>query len=105
MCSFATRLGKAEKGGFKDMANLILQLQDYRLTTAEILYHMPDHPDLLQTFLWQEYDMAPRFPELHRFLDFWTREIDGKLHSVIIGSKKLITPEEVRWCAEDYLLH
>ena len=33
------------------MANLKLQLNDYRLTTAEILYHMPDHPALLQSFI------------------------------------------------------
>ena len=62
----------------------------YRLTTAEILYHMPDHPDLLQTYIWQEYDLAPKFPVLHGFLDFWTRELDGKLHSVYVASKKII---------------
>jgi uncharacterized protein Usg len=87
------------------MANLILQLRDYRLTTAEILYHLPDHPKLLQTYLWQEYDMAPHFPELHRFLGFWTREIEGKLHSVRVGSKKLITPEDIRYSSMEYLIH
>lgn len=87
------------------MANLILQLQDYRLTTAEILYHFPDHPKLLQTFLWQEYDLAPEFPELRRFLHFWTREIEGKLHSVRIGSKKLITPEEIGMYRLEYTLN
>jgi uncharacterized protein Usg len=87
------------------MANLILQLKDYRLTTAEILYHMPDHPALLQAFLWQEYDLAPEFPELHRFLQFWTREIEGKLHSVRVGSKKLITPEDIGYCRLEYLIN
>lgn len=87
------------------MARLILQLRDYRLTTAEILYHLPDHPKLLQTFLWQEYDLAPHFPELKRFLDFWTKEIEGKLHSVRVGSKKLITAEEIRHCGHEFLLH
>lgn len=87
------------------MANLILQLKDYRLTTAQILYHLPDHPSLLQSFLWQEYDLAPHFPELKRFLDFWTREIEGKLHSVQIGSKKLISAEEMRMCDTEYLLN
>ena len=53
------------------MGDFVKQLQSYRLTTAEILYHMPDHPDLLQTFVWQELDIAPRFPVLCRFLDFW----------------------------------
>src|SRR5271165_3038509 len=28
--------------------SLALQMKDYRLTTAEILYRLPDHPKLLQ---------------------------------------------------------
>ena len=74
------------------------QLKDYRLTTAEIVYHLPDHPGLLQTFLWQHLDLAPRFPELHKFLDFWTRNIDGKLHSVRVAHARLITPGRFRHC-------
>lgn len=73
-------------------STLSRQLQDYRLTTAEILYHMPDHPGLLQTFIWQDLDLAPRFPVLHRFLDFWSRNLDGKLHSVRVAHLDLITP-------------
>ncbi len=71
---------------------LALQLEGYRLTTAEILYHMPDHPGLLQTYIWQELDLAPRFPTLRRFLQFWQRELDGKLHSVRVASGSLIRP-------------
>ena len=58
--------------------SLALQLKDYRLTTAEILYHLPDHPEILQTYVWQDLDIAPRFPVLHKFLDFWDRELDGR---------------------------
>jgi uncharacterized protein Usg len=87
------------------MANLDLQLRDYRLTTAEILYHLPDHPRLLQTFLWQEYDLAPHFPELKKFLGFWEAKIEGRLHSVRVASQKLITPGDARWCAAEYLLN
>lgn len=76
--------------------NLSRQLQDYRLTTAEILYHMPDHPDLLQTYIWQELDLAPRFPVLRRFLAFWRRQIEGRLHSVRVASRPVITPAEIR---------
>lgn len=65
---------------------LELQLRGYRLTTAEILYHMPDHPGLLQTFVWQEYDIAPDYPVLRRFLEFWERNIEGRLHSVQVAS-------------------
>ena len=28
--------------------DLALQMRDYRLTTAEILYHLPDHPSVLK---------------------------------------------------------
>ena len=79
------------------MADFKKQLQDYRLTTAEILYHMPDYPDFLQSYIWQEYDIAPKFPQLHNFLHFWTRELDGKLHSVYVADTKLITPGETRF--------
>jgi uncharacterized protein Usg len=72
--------------------SLALQLKDYRLTTAEILYRMPDHPTLLQTFIWQEMDLAPRYPVLRGFLTFWRRELEGALHSVRVGSAELITP-------------
>jgi uncharacterized protein Usg len=64
------------------------QLRDYRLTTAEIIYHLPDHPDLLQSFIWQKLDLAPDFPELCRFLEFWSRNLEGKLHSVRVGQAR-----------------
>ncbi len=86
------------------MANLDLQLKDYRLTTAQILYHLPDHPQILQTYLWQEYDIAPKFPELLGFLQFWTREIDGKLHSVYVASKKIITPGDMRFYDTEFVI-
>lgn len=76
-----------------------LQSMGYRMTTAEILYHMPDHPGLLQTFIWQELDLAPRFPVLNRFLDFWSHNLDGKLHSVTVASKALAGPARFR-CAD-----
>lgn len=78
-----------------DAEILDLQLRGYRLATAEIIYHLPDHPGLLQSFIWQHYDLAPRFPVLHRFLDHWRREIDAVLHSVRVGRKALIAPARV----------
>jgi uncharacterized protein Usg len=72
-------------------------LSGYGLTTAEILYRLPDHPALLQSYIWQEYDLAPRFPVLHRFLDFWSRELDGELHSVRVVSARLVRPAELRY--------
>lgn len=76
-------------------------LGQYRLTTAEILYHMPDHPSFLQSYIWQEYDIAPKFPELFGFLDFWKKELDGKLHSVYVASKKIISTSEFSYADAD----
>ena len=76
-------------------ADFIRQLAGYGLTTATILYRMPDHPSLLQTFIWQKYDLAQRFPELHGFLDFWKRELEGPLHSVTVAHSRLIRPAEI----------
>ncbi len=79
------------------MADFELQFtSDYRLTTAQIFYHLPDHPKFLQEFIWQDYDRAPIFPELKQFLGFWVREIEGKLHSVYVAHSKIITPSEAR---------
>jgi len=74
----------------------IRQLEGYGLTTANILYRLPDHPGVLQTYVWQEYDLAPKFPVLIDFLDFWTREIEGPLHSVTVSHSRLIKPTEYR---------
>ena len=74
--------------------DLELMLRDYRLTTAEILYHYPDHPALLQSYVWQEFDIAPKFPSLKKFLAFWERELDGKIHSVNVMHAQLIAAAE-----------
>lgn len=71
------------------------QLAGYGLTTANILYRRPDHPWLLQAYVWQAYDVWPDFPELHRFLDFWQGSLDGMLHSVTVAHSKLIKPAEI----------
>ncbi|MBU1211473.1 MAG: usg protein [Alphaproteobacteria bacterium] len=81
------------------------QLQGYALTTAEILYRMPDHPALLQTFIWQDLDLHPRFPRLRGFLDFWEANLDGPLYKVTVCHRQLITPAEVRLIEGDYRLH
>lgn len=81
------------------------QLIGYRLTTAKILYHLPDHPSLLQTFIWQNLDLAPHFPELNRFLAFWQREIEGRLHSVTVATAGLIRGAELRYAGGHFTLH
>jgi len=82
-----------------------LMLKGYGLTTAEILYRMPDHPGVLQTYLWQDYDLAPKFPVLNSFIDFWRTKLEGPLHSIRYTHRKLISASEWRNVSGELLLH
>jgi uncharacterized protein Usg len=80
------------------------QLAGWRLTTAEVLYYMPDHPKLLQTFLWQTIDLAPDYPRIRKFLTYWRREIDAAIHSVRVGSSDELAPARLRLVKEHRLI-
>ena len=81
------------------------QVLGYGLTTAQILYRMPDHPSLLQTYVWQNYDLCPKFPALKDFLAFWQEKLDGPLFSVTVAHSKLIKPAELRAVDGVFRLH
>jgi uncharacterized protein Usg len=78
------------------MGQFLSLLDDFRLTTAEILYHLPDHPHLLQAYVWQDYDHIPDYPKLHHFLEFWRTSLDGSLHSVRVTYSDSMHIQEVR---------
>jgi uncharacterized protein Usg len=80
----------------------LAQMAGYGLSTVEIHSYMPDHRSLLQQFVMQQYDVAPQFSGLGRFLAFWRREIDAVLHSVRVAHKHLIGPQE--WHAVDGII-
>lgn len=73
-------------------ANFVKQLREYQLTRTESLYHMPDHPGVLQTHLGQDLDMAPEYPVLKKFLRFWQTNLDGKPQLVNVATGRLVTP-------------
>jgi uncharacterized protein Usg len=81
------------------------QLEGYGLTTANILYRMPDHPGILQNYIWQQHDLHPNFPELRKFLNFWARELDGLLHSVTVAHARLIKPAEFKAIGTEFRLN
>jgi uncharacterized protein Usg len=87
------------------LTDMLIRAKDYRLTTAEILYHIPDHPTVLQSYIWQDLDIAPQYPALRRFLDFWQREIEGRLHSVRVGTSKVARTGAVRYAGNLLTLH
>lgn len=81
------------------------QIKGFSLTTAEILYRLPDHPSLLQTYVWQDYDVHPRFPRLIGFLEYWKHNLEGRLFRVTVAHRGLIQPAELTLLAADYRLN
>ncbi len=89
--------------GAKPREEILQLLRGYRLTTAEIIYHLPDYPHLLQSYLWQDYDLAPEFPILNNFIDFWQRELDGPLHSIQLCQRDGIKTLELHITKQEWL--
>jgi len=87
------------------MTETEMMLKGYGLTTAEMLYRMPDYPSVLNTFVWQDYDLAPDHDRLMRFIDYWKDEIEGALHSVRFSHRKLIAPGEWRNVTGEFTCH
>ena len=80
------------------------QLAGYGLTTADILSRLPDHPSILQEYIWQDYDLAPSFPELKRFLAFWQVSLEGKLFRVTVAHKDLLGPVDFSTVSAEFRL-
>lgn len=85
--------------------DFVRQLRGERLTTAEVLYYLPDHPALLQRFLWQTLDWAPEYPRIHKFLDYWRLEIEAVIHSVNVSAAGLVSPARLDIGREVGTLH
>ena len=81
------------------------QIAGYGLTTAGILYRLPDHPSILQEYIWQDYDLAPRFPELNKFLAFWSANLEEPLYRVRVAHKALLGPADLRAVNGEYRLN
>ena len=89
----------------RDRNETELMLRGYGLTTAELFYRLPDHRSVLNSFIWQEYDLAPDHPRLFAFIEFWQKNIEGPLHSVRFTHRKLISAGEWRHVTHEITLH
>jgi len=101
----AGAISRKERNKRMSETDLEKQMAGYGLTTAEILYRLPDFPTLLQTYVWQDYDLHPRFPELSKFLTFWESKLDGPLFRVRVAHKELISPADMHYHDGELLLH
>lgn len=82
-----------------------LILKGYGLTTAQIFYRIPDYRNVLNTYVWQEYDIAPNYPGLFGFIEFWQETIEGPLHSIRFTHQKLIRSGEWRNVVKEIRYH
>ncbi len=82
-----------------------LMLKGYGLTTAELFYRMPDYLNVLNSFIWQDYDLAPEHPKLFKFIEFWRKEIEGPLHSVRFSHRRMISSGSWRNVTREFMLH
>ena len=80
-----------------------LLLKGYGLTTAEFFYRMPDFQNVLNSFVWQDYDLAPDHPKLLKFIEFWQEELEGPLHSVRYCHKGAVSFSKVRYISGELL--
>ena len=62
-------------------------------------------PFAAQTYVWQNYDLFPKFPALKDFLAFWQEKLEGPLFSVTVAHSKLIKPAELRAVDGVFRLH
>ena len=88
-----------------DRSETEMMLRGYGLTTAEFFYRMPDFKNVLNSFVWQEYDLAPDHPKLFKFVEFWQDTIDGPLHSVRFSHRRLLSSGEWRNVVGEFTLH
>jgi uncharacterized protein Usg len=86
-------------------SELLQQLNGYSLTTADILYRLPDFPGLIQSFVWQDYDYAPEFPRLIGFLDYWRTHLDAPLYRITVTHKSLVSPAQMRHLDGHFVFH
>ena len=81
------------------------QIEGFSLDHGRDPLPLPRPPKLLQSYIWQDYDLAPRFPKLTDFLDFWSANLDGALYRIRVAHRRLIAPAEFSFVEGELRLH
>lgn len=68
----------------------------YGLATVKVRYRFADYPSIIAPpIVFQTFDVAPKFPRILMFLDFWNKQIEGRLEQVLVAHSRLIKPTEI----------
>lgn len=65
---------------------------EYRLVRAKIAYQENDRPHLQRNIEWEDYDLAPDYPELKRFLEVFSNHLDGAIDVVRVYDTNYARP-------------
>ena len=63
---------------------MLIVIRRKTLVTLNIFYWMPNYENILQQFIWQTMDVKPKYPRVHKFLDYWHNNIDAVVSEVVI---------------------
>ena len=63
---------------------MLIVIRRKTLVTLNVFYWMPDYENILQQFIWQTMDVKPKYPRVHRFLNYWHNNIDAVVSEVVI---------------------
>ncbi len=74
------------------MGGLITHAKGYGIASLDVLYRLPDSKQLVEEFIYQDYDHCPEFPRMQRFLLHWKRSLDGPLVTVTVWHELLDKP-------------
>ena len=55
------------------------------LVTVDILFWMAEYDNILQEFVWQTKDVVPEIPRVHKFLDYWHKNIDAVISEIKVA--------------------
>jgi uncharacterized protein Usg len=58
------------------------------LITLNVYYWLPDYENLIQQFMWQTMDVKPKYPRVHKFLNYWHNNIDAIINEVQISESE-----------------
>lgn len=56
-----------------------------KTVTVDIFYYMPDHQNILQEFVWQTNDIVPEMAKVHKFLNFWHKNIEAVISEILVS--------------------
>ena len=60
-------------------------IRQKHLVLVNVNYFLPDYVNLVQEFIWQTEDYVPKLPRVHKFLNYWHKEIDAVINEVSIS--------------------